>query len=176
MFSKKSGFTIMELLVVLAIIAIISGFMVVNFRKGEEGGRLVRSAQQIAQNIRKVQNMALSSVEYQGEIPYAYGVYFSRDITDSYILFADKNPDSFRYNGEPPDKKIETINLERGIVIDSISPSPFLHIAFSPPNPLTFINVDQPEATITIKKEGATCPSFNCRKIKVKNTGWMTIE
>jgi len=175
-FLKDAGFTIVEVLVVLAIVAIISGFMVVNFRKGGESGKLQRSAQLIVQNIRKAQNMALSSVEYGGAVPYAYGVFFDRDVINSYILFADLNPDSYRYNGEPPDKRIETINLERGIVIDSISPSPFLHIAFSPPNPLTFINVDRSEATITIKKEGATCPSVNCRNITVKNTGWMTIK
>lgn len=178
LFSKKSGFTIIEMLVVTAIIVIISAFMAVNFRKGEEGHKLQRSAQLIVQSIRRAQNMAISSTQHLGDVPPAYGVFFN-DNQDfySYILFADLNGNN-KYDNPASDSVIATIVLEKGIKILSVSLSPRLHIVFVPPDPSTIFNNNPGinQVTITIKKEGATCPSVNCRNIKVKNTGWMTIE
>lgn len=173
-FYKKTGFTVIELLVVIVIITVISAVMVINFRKGEGGNKLQRSAQQIVQSIRKAQNMAISSIEYEGEVS-GYGVHFERQtMPNFYYLFFDKSGDN-RYNAEP---KIETINLEKGILIESLSTGNQLDIVFNPPEPLTVFD-DNPSiqgVTIIIKKEGATCPSESCRSINVKKAGWTTVE
>ncbi len=179
MFSKqkslpagRQGFTMVELLVVIAIVAIISGFMVVNFRKSDESGKLQRTAQQIIQNIRKAQNMALASTEFGSDVPYAYGVYFEKQSLSSYILFADTNGNG-KYDA--PDGVVGNINLEKGIQIESFSVEPKLHINFLLPYALIEFNPSITEATIILKKEGGICPQ-DCKYIKMNDKGWMAIK
>lgn len=170
---NKKGFTIIELLVVIAIIGIISGVMVINFNKGEQNNKLQRSAQQIVQSIRKAQNLALSSVEFGGQIYDYYGVHFDKQaMSSSYYVFAsllDKIYDS----GE----EVETINLEQDIIINSISPiqNNKLDIIFLPPHAFVEFNPNATDATIIIKNQDGTCPQ-NCRYIKINDKGWMSIE
>ena len=167
---NKKGFTIAELLVVIAIIGIMSGVMVINFNKGEQNSKLQRSAQQIVQNIRKAQNMALSSTEYQGQIYDYYGVYFNKQsMPDSYHIFVSSN--KIYNNGE----EIETIDLENGIIIDSISTGNSLNIIFLTPYAFIEFNPSTTDTTITIKKQDGTCPQ-DCRYIKINDKGWMSIE
>lgn len=175
--NNKKGFTLIELLVVIAIVSITASIMVVNFRKGGETGNLQRTAQQIIQNIRKAQNMALSSVKHNGEIYDYYGVYFDKLIGPNkpgpyaYYVFASNNQ---IYNN--PDEKVgPTIELEKGIKIDSISTGNRLDITFNPPYAFVEFNPTTTEATITIKKEGGTCPQ-DCRYIIINDKGWMSIK
>lgn len=166
-----------ELLVVIAIIAIMSGVVAVNFRKGSEGSKLQRAAQQIVQDIRKAQNMALSSVEYEGEVHDYYGVHFDKRILPSgnpgphaYYIFVSNN---ILYNN---DEEIgEAIELEKGIKIDSITTGNILDITFEPPYSYVEFNPSVDDATITIKKEDGTCPQ-DCRYIKINDKGWMSIK
>ena len=184
----KTGFTFIELLVVVAIITIISGMIVVNFRKGETGGRLQRSAQQIVQNIRKIQNMALSSVEYQGEVPEGgYGARFREADVDSYILFADTT-DIGTYNSGEEMGLI--LNLEKGIQIDSLFTfksdattiqRSVIHLFFTPPDPIiTFApgGAQVVGVIIRIKKENTDCSANpeDCKDIKVGKSGWVSME
>lgn len=166
----KKGFTIIELLIVIAIVSVLSGIMVVNFRKGEAGTKLQRSAQQIIQSIREVQSMALSSAEYGGVVYNYYGVYFNKQsMSTSYYIFASSNQ---VYN---PGEEIKTVDLESGIVIDSISTGNQVNITFLPPHAFVEFNPSTNEATITIKKEDGTCPQ-DCRYIKINDKGWMSIK
>lgn len=169
---KGAGFTIIELLVVIVIITIISGVVVVNFRKGERGNKLQRSAQQVVQSIRKAQNMALSSVEVRDNIYYYYGVYFNINTPNYFYIFAGENK---VYN--PDDKVGPAVELEDGVIIDSVKPNlnGKLNITFVPPYSFVEFNPTTDEATITIKKQGGVCPQ-DCRYIKINNTGWMSIS
>jgi len=170
MFSSKKGFTLVELLVVIAIVSIIFGFMVVNFRKGEKTGNLQRSAQKIIQGVRKGQNMALASTEYQGQIYDYYGVYFDKQsMPYSCYVFASLNK---VYNPNEGDKTIETIDLEKGIAIDSISTGNKLNVTFLPPYAFVAFNPTVSQAVITIKKEGGTCPD-DCMYIEINDKGWV---
>lgn len=175
---SKTGFTLIELLVVIAVITIISGMIVINFRKGEAGGRLQRSAQQIVQTIRRAQNMAISSVEHEGEVRDAYGIYFETQTPNLYTLFFDGNK-NYKYDGSD-ERMGSPVDLEKGIKIESISTGPKLSIAFVPPDPLTFFNgkEDIDEVTITIKKEDADCFANpeDCKDIKVGKNGQVSIE
>lgn len=176
---KGAGFTIIELLVVIAIVGIISSIMVVNFRKSEESNKLQRAAQQVVQGIRKAQNMALSSIEVPGKCPPEiickyYGVYFNtQSMPNSYHIFASANK---VYN--PPGETVEIVNLEAGIVIDSVAPSEGnkLNIIFSPPHafPVEF-NPTTTQAVITVKKKDGVC-SQDCRYIKINDKGWIAIQ
>lgn len=167
---NKRGFTLVEVLVVIAIITIISGVMVVNFRQSEQGSKLQRSAQQTIQGIRKAQNMALSSMEHEGQVYDYYGVYFDKqNMPNSYHIFASDNK---VYNAG---EEIETISLESGMVIDSISTGNQLNLTFLPPYAFVEFNPSITQATITIKNEGGSCPQ-DCKYIKVNDKGWMSIK
>lgn len=184
---NKKGFTLIEVLVVTAIIVIISAFMAVNFRKGEEGRKLQRTAQQIAQDIRKAQNLALSSTEYAAEVPVeGYGARFRTQDINSYTLFADTLNDSSC--GYPGSGTISNPSLEQGIEIDSLytyTTAPgigmvsrtVIHACFIPPDPQTAVS---PAGSgvggviINIRKSGANCIAFpvDCGNIVVnKVTG-----
>ncbi len=169
---KQQGFSLTEMLVVIAIIVIISGFLVVNFRKGAENSNLQRSAQQMVQAIRKAQNMALSSkkVGNPPEIFSYYGVHFNKQsMPNSCYVFAGNN--KTYDSGE----EIETITLEKGIIVDSLSTGSQLDATFSPPQAFVGFNPTTSSATVTIKKEGGTCPQ-DCRYIKINDTGWISIK
>ena len=171
----RQGFTLMELLIVIAVIGIISTMLVVNWRKNEKQYQLQRAAQEIVQNIRKVQDMALNSFKYEGEIPdYSYGLFFDKDDNNSYIVFGDRNGNN---TYQASDMQIENVSIETGIEINSLSSeNQNLHITFSLPDGFTGIEPSADSATIIIKKTGKSCPSNDCKNIIINKTGQITIE
>lgn len=170
--SKQKGFTLFELLVVVLVIGLVSSILIANLRKGEKQYQIQLAAQEIAQNIRRAQDMALTSWRHQGEIPYNYGVYFRKQDKDSYKIFADKNGNN-KY--ETSDGLVETVKIESNIEIDSLSSEPDLYITFSLPDGFTHIEPLASSATITIRRVNGICPQ-NCKSIKIINTGQINIE
>jgi len=94
-YSKNSGFTLLEMLIVAFIIIILSVIVVVNYEFGGYKHNLTRSAHRLAQDIRKAQEMAMSARELEGGggVPPGYGIYLSHTgYPDTYyVLFADKD-------------------------------------------------------------------------------------
>lgn len=58
--SKLAGFTLMELSVAIAIFGILAGLIIVNLQYGNQANRLKEAANELAQNIRMMQNYAIS--------------------------------------------------------------------------------------------------------------------
>ncbi len=203
--SPKTGVTLTELLVVISIITIISTIMVINFRAGEKGGELVRSAQLVVQGIRKAQSMALGSKENKHpttdnwEVPEgSYGVYIALSSPNQYIIFADffvADPDTEndQYNSG---EDIETVELEGGIIIEHIRYQPSngkpnkTNINFDPIDPLINLVPPMPpanEINITLKREevvdcGSDCQEGvvgscpeGCKVVKLLKAGWVSI-
>lgn len=98
---KLSGFTLVELIVVISIAVIISGISLYQFYKQRAGSTIQSTAEEIALNIRQAQSNALAVRSTGGLVPVyqnGYGIYFSltpgtnpqQDATPtSYVSFID---------------------------------------------------------------------------------------
>jgi len=141
--SREEGFTIPELLVVVAIIVLMTGLVLPNFRSGERTLALNRAVHKAGQDVRKAQELALSAKTHicpndPAEKISGYGVFFDQNIPTSYVIFAECNNNN-TYN-EGIDGIVETISLESGIEISLVSPNAKTSIVFVPPIPLVFTN------------------------------------
>ena len=138
----EHGFSIPELLVVVAIIVLMTGLMLPNWRSGDRTLALNRVVHKAGQDVRRAQELALRAKAHicpndPAEKISAYGVFFDQDMPTSYILFAECNNNN-TYN-EGTDGIVETVQLESGIKIQSVSPGPKISIVFVPPTPTVFI-------------------------------------
>jgi len=111
--SFQAAFTFTELLISMAIIVLLSGLLLAEYQRGEYSRGLDDVAQRLAQDIRRVENMALEGEKYKGEISYGYGIGFKT--TDRYFIFKDDD------NGDDYDdgEEIETINIPSDFKISS---------------------------------------------------------
>jgi len=176
---RNKGFTLLEIIVVTSIIIILSTVFILNYRTGEKQFALRRSAHQLAQAIRDVEEKAMSSQEFEdGSLDPVfpkggYGIQIEEG-SGSYVMFADcdgdyeydseeeggfsdscfdagKTGDPFR-NGE----KIYEHNLflEGGVEISSIcTAGNKVAIIFFPPDPKVLVNGSEItfNCTITLK-------------------------
>lgn len=192
-FSKKilTGFTLIELMVVLAIIIGLAGIVLANYRGGERQSALLRSTHRLAQDLRWVEEMAIASQKTPPEFGEevfprgGYGIYFKIDpqTPKGYriILFADCDGEgdyddlpiattcagSAPGTGKSRDETIKTLTLEEGVVIKTLFPSSPLSITFKPPDPEIFISGGN-LAIITLSLKDA--PTIT-RTITVHKTG-----
>ncbi len=141
--NHHSGFTLVELLVVMFIVGLLASLVLANYRSGQKKYALEQATQKLVSDIRKAQNMAISGVEIPGQCSVAdpcsgYGVSIRKSSNNFYRIFGDK-VDNSRY--QPADALIEIINLPPDIEIKATSPIPSkTDIIFEPPAPTTFIN------------------------------------
>jgi prepilin-type N-terminal cleavage/methylation domain-containing protein len=154
--TRHKGFTVVEVVIVLAIITMISSIILANFSGFNEGVTLSRSVRELALAARKAQNMALAVLRVTRQdgttgIPRAMGIQVSRG-TAGYFIFADFVNDN-RYN-QSDDEKISpgTMIFERGAAItdflgknNTLLSASKIHIIFA-----------SPEAAITLTDENGT--------------------
>lgn len=155
---NEKGVTLVEVIVSIVVVAFFSMVMVSNFPRMKNTLALSRSIHKLSQDIRRVQDLALSGhellVDGQKVSISGYGLYFdfSNDTNKSkYIIYADNCPqDPFdkKYTTGIPscvgesDRVLETIEFEPGIIIYSIAgiSGANTSVNFSPPNPTTTIS------------------------------------
>lgn len=142
----RKAFTLIEILIVVAIIIIFTSLTIVFFGPGRQNLALIRSAHKLSQDIRKVSEMALSSKEFQGFVPKKYGLYLEKN-SNYYILFADIDGENDYDDGE----EIEEVFLERKVKISYLSQDPLI-ITFEPPDPVIYISAGE-EAKIDLSLE-----------------------
>jgi prepilin-type N-terminal cleavage/methylation domain-containing protein len=183
----KKAFTLTEVLVVIFIVGLLSTILVVNWRNNEKAYLVQRTAQEIAQNFRTVQDMALAGKIFgSGTGPcfsspcYSYGINFDTSKKNNYINFGDRNNNN-TYQEPPSDLSIETITIDSNVEIYSLSPvlGNFLNIVFSVPDGFVTINNNSgiTSAVIKIRKVGTTCTQKrNCKTITITKTGEINIE
>lgn len=151
---RNKGFTLVELLVAVAIIAAISSVSLVYFRGGNKNWALTRATQFFSQDVRRASNMALSSPKIicsgTAYEPKGYGIYFnSTGSGNSYILFGDMD-DNHAYDAPTSgcystgkDVMIETITMEVGTKIKALNAPTavdYISIVFVAPNPTVYFS------------------------------------
>lgn len=163
------GFTLVEMLVVLFIISLFSSISFVSFRQGGKDFILERASQKLAQDIRKVQEMAMSTKECCGGIvPKGYGIRLVKN-DNFYLLYADIDGNQ-EYNSG--DTLIETIYFEKGVIIKNLDFSP-LSINYQPPEPKIKISGNLNETSIIIALEENLTKT---KTIKVNKAGLISVE
>src|SRR3989344_3146611 len=168
------GFTLIEMLVVLAIIVIITGIVVFNIGTERQNSALLRSAQKLSQNLRRAQSFTLSSKVFKTSgVPCGWGAHFNGTGSNSYVIFADlavnqncSDRDFIRASNGSED--FETVNLESGITVSSLSGG-LSDIVFTPPQPSVTFTLDQTTASIVlVNKSGAI------RAVSVNKVGFIS--
>jgi len=155
------GFTLIELIVVIAIIGLMTALMLSNYRSGDQRLALQRSASKLSQDLRRAQEMATSAREFQGQVPSGgYGIYFDQLHPDRYVLFADLDG-GLDYDAGEDGEDVETLKFEKNININSLSPGSPLTIVFSPPDPTVNFNPEDSSASIILGIRGASVSQYN---------------
>lgn len=157
--NNETGFTMVELLVVILTIAVLAGVVLINYPAAQKKFALQRAANKLALDIRRAQEMAIASEEcekcpvpFQDTVPKTgYGVYLEESDSEHYFFYADTTENKF-YN---PNELIETVEIEKGIHIYAIpgSPPDRASINFSPPDPevsLKWVSMGGGQDSITI--------------------------
>lgn len=95
----RPGFTLAELLVSIFIFGLLTTLVIANFHGGNYDQELRRAAEQLASNLRRMQNLSMSGYVYtpggngfSGTPPGGYGMYMNSRYglaTTQYSLFAD---------------------------------------------------------------------------------------
>lgn len=131
-----TGFTLIEVIVVVSITAILAGVMLANFRGGEKSRLVAVAAQQVAQNVRLAQNFSTSLKESGGIVPCGWGIHYLNE--SGYVLFADgagcASANPYRYDSS---ERTQTFLFNDARVKFSSS---FNDIFFRPPDSVTYIN------------------------------------
>ena len=139
-FQNKSGYTLVETLVSVSIIAIISSIYIMGYKSYNQQGGVRLAGHVLASEIRIAQNSALSQREFNGNPPAGgWGVFFDLSKPTQYIIFADLNEDGAYDDGEAE----KTGFLANGVKINALSPDSDPNqdtVVFIPPEPITRIN------------------------------------
>ncbi|MBI4434546.1 GIY-YIG nuclease family protein [Candidatus Uhrbacteria bacterium] len=90
-FLQKSGagFTLFELIIVIAIFLLISGMLLVNFRRSRQGDIVRIAALRFATDVQRMQSTALAGGA-EDRLAVAYGVHVDTAQPGRYILFGDR--------------------------------------------------------------------------------------
>jgi prepilin-type N-terminal cleavage/methylation domain-containing protein len=144
----QNGFTLVELLVSVFIIAMITGIFLVNYHSSDERQKLIMAVQQAASDIRLAQSYALGAKKFNGSIPAGgWGFHAWKWPGSSYEIFADEDGDK-NYLSESAEM-YKKIILPDGIVISDVSDCSFsgsgVDIFFIPPKPDNYILWDSYE-------------------------------
>lgn len=181
-YSAENGYTIIEMLAVLAIVAVLSTVILTNYTKNRQSEILLNETYKISQLIRRAQNLALSP-QYGGGVINGFGVYLLRN-NSNVILFANKDANNVYNSGV--DEIKETLILNSMVKIPANSDpdknglnAPIginrtsLNILYIPPDPEVKITGGSTDAKIRIEIVG---DASKFRTIEVNATGLVEVK
>jgi len=152
---NKKGFTLIELMISVSIIAMISTLYLTNYQGANKQSQLSLATQKLASDIRLAQNYSLGLLDYEGDIPDGgWGINLKKG-NDYYTIFADSGDGFYAFDDV---EEYRRVDLPNGVIIDSLvvgdipDPESNLDIVFLPPDPITYINaIDDTKVEITLK-------------------------
>ncbi|MBI2587955.1 type II secretion system protein [Candidatus Azambacteria bacterium] len=172
---RDHGFSGTEFLVVLSLIAIVASFIIYSGARVRREQALSRSAEKLAEDIRRAQGYALASREFRpGEVPCGYGIAVSA-ASRTYRLFADRDLKNINCSARDfvraadGSEDVETIPLEPAIEIAAVSAE---SIVFTPPDPITAIT----PATSTLSVTLQNLASSSIKVVRARTSGEVVIE
>ena len=139
---KQDAFTLIEIIVVVAVIGFLSASMLSSQKSSSARRQLNLDVQKTVQDLRNAQNLALSS-QFSGDCGkvVAYGLVLNSSSPDRYFLAADCNGDNVYDSSNDivlktiffQQSRINSLQAE-GVGVDT------LKVFFVPPLPSIFIN------------------------------------
>ncbi|MEI7620085.1 MAG: prepilin-type N-terminal cleavage/methylation domain-containing protein [Candidatus Falkowbacteria bacterium] len=118
---KKAGFTLIELIIAVSIIASVVGIFLANYYGSEPQSQLINATSALMRDLRLAQTRGVANLSYGSDIPSGWGIYLTASST-SYTLFADVDGDKVYDN--PSEslvvKGAREINLPPGVTISAI--------------------------------------------------------
>jgi len=180
MIGNQSGLTLTELLVVAAIIMVLSAVTIPNWNRGGERLKVIRSAYQLNQDIRRAQELTLANAACEScpgpncDSVHGYGLHFNDD-SQSYVLFGDCNGNDHYERGR---ERKEQIKLEQGVKVNDLikkeagtelHPSSLM-ILFKPPEPRVVMHDQDGDQAIVEVGNGY------CQKIRTNKVGLVEIN
>lgn len=145
---NQAGFTLVELIVVIAIIGILMVIAVANFRGAEGRSNLRNEAESTAGIIRQAKNYAISQKRVEDPdnlgntiVPDGgYGVHYDLSENNKYIIFANVGSGTSGRYEEGDDIVVEEGEMLPNVYLDKImynlasAPEGFIDILFIPPS------------------------------------------
>ena len=165
----KNGFTLIELMVSIAIVGILASVIVVNTRFGERQQALAQAAQKLVLDLRKAQNSALAP---GAETDCIYGLKIDSD--GSYFIYKRSDAEclidgQYKYiDGSA--NKTETILLNKNIKFVAWNKE----VAFEAPEPIA--HIDGASTTASLEIELFSSVNNTTKKVVINRLGQMEIR
>lgn len=172
-----SGFTLVELIVIIAIVGFMSATVISGQRVGSEQRKLTLESQKVVQSIRKAQNLAMSAQKSDcpGNTTVPFGIILSSGVPGQYYLVADCDK-SLTYNGGDVIMETKILGDSRINSVNPVNVNGNVEIFFSPPIPQTSINTSTSDLTsATVVLVGRRRTEFS-KTINVNTKGMISIQ
>lgn len=128
---KKAGFTLIELIISVSIIALVVGIFLANYYGGESQSQLINATSALMRELRTAQTKDAANVPYGSEASLGWGVNIVASSSE-YVLFADLDGDHI-YDDETEGFTVKggrRITLPTGVVISAIDLADTINITF----------------------------------------------
>lgn len=170
--STRSGFTLVELLVVTGVFFMITSVVLARYRTYNVGAEFTNAVEGIVLALREAQ--VYGSGSKAGSVacgPSAFNCAFGVNFTNggtSYTIFADTSTINNAYDSG---EAIQTVILPSGVSLSSVSLNP-LNIVFKRPFPDATINnsAANTEASITVSQ------GTKSQTIRITSTGLISVQ
>ena len=189
--NKRQGFTLIEMVVSVAIIFLIGSQILVSFSSLRESSQLKRSAQEFSFSIRKAQNMAvaISAVRVGGilQTPKAAGIRLTISTADAngdgikdnseYFFFADQNGNGvYDANERIEPNLIFPGNMQIASTTGATNLNPEAHVIFYTPEArVALTNYNGTLLTASVMDIKVSAPSGNFILVRVRISGQVIV-